>query len=186
MRKRRLRAGLLLFLSVGLLASAPKVFFGKTRDQEEQEKPKFYALRVVSEKNVQNAKDSLGAPDGRYAEILPGGQLVLLMEKELCLFPVVSGNPVDGNVTQADSGSFVAKGGADIGLEVWSPWEDEENKPHHDWMAVGLSATGFILPVFYAFKGNTTGVNMIRITNVGSRSLFVDAVIGYAREAERR
>lgn len=175
-----------MFLSFGLLASTPGGFFGKTQDQGQQERPKFYALRVVSENNVQNAKDSLGAPDGRYAEILPGGQLVLVMERELYVFPAVGGDPVAGNVTQADSGSFVAKGGADIGLEVWSPWEDEENKQHHDWMGVGLSATGFILPVFYAFKGSTTGVNMIRITNIGNESLFMDAVIGYAMETERR
>jgi hypothetical protein len=184
MRKRRLLpAGLLLFLLACFLTSTPHGFSGKMPGQPER--PKFYALRIVSEKNVQNAKDSLGAPDGRYAEILPGGQLVLLMEKELYLFPGIGGNP-EGGPALADSGSVVGKGEADIGLEVWSPWEDEENKPHHDWMAVGLSATGFILPVFYAFKGNTTGVNMIKITNVGSRSLFVDAVIGYAREAERR
>jgi hypothetical protein len=173
-----------LGLSGGIIVVAEPSYY--RHDQEEQERPKFYALRVVSEKNVQNAKDSLGAPDGCYAEILPGGQLVLLMERELCLFPAVGGDPVAGNVAQADSGSFVAKGGADIGLEVWSPWEDEENKQRHDWMAVGLSATGFILPVFYAFKGSATGVNMIRITNVGNESLFVDAVIGYAMEAERR
>ena len=179
------KSGLLLFLSISILGHPPSSFPGKVSGQDQPERPKFYAHRVVSEKNVQNAKDSLGAPDGRYTEILPGGQLVLLMKKELYLFPVVGGDPVAGNVAQADSGSFVAKGGADIGLEVWSPWEDEENKQHHDWMAVGLSATGFILPMFYAFKGRTTGVNMIRITNPGTKSLFVDAVIGYDMEAEK-
>lgn len=189
MRKRRLLpAGFLLFLSVGLLASAPGSFFGKTQDHGKKERPKFYALRVVSEKNVQNAKDSLGAPDGRYAEILPGGQLVLLMEKELYLFPGIGGNP-EGGPALADSGSVVGKGEADIGLEVWSPWQDAEGKYHYGWVPVGVSTTGFSLPVIDiyspSFKGNT-GVNKVRITNLSTKSLFVDAVIGYDREAERR
>jgi hypothetical protein len=87
MRKRGLLpAGFLLFLSASLLAHGPSVFPGKAPGQDQPERPKFYALRVVFEKNIQNAKDSLGPPDDRYAEILPGGQLVLLMEKELYLF----------------------------------------------------------------------------------------------------
>lgn len=183
-----LTAAFLLFLSAGLLARAPGCLSGKMERPGQPERPKFYALRVVSEKNVQNAKDSLGAPDGRYAEILRGGQLVLLMEKELYLFPGVGMN-LEGGGALADSGSVVGKGGTDIGLEVWSPWQDTQGKQHHDWMPVLLSATGFSLPVIDiyspSFKGNT-GVNMVRITNPGTKSLFVDAVIGYDREAERR
>jgi hypothetical protein len=114
-------------------------------DQEKRERPKFYALQVVSEKNIQNAKGSLGAPDGRCAEILPGGQLVLIMEKEFWFFPATGGSPETG-LSWADSGSVVGKGGADIGLEVWSPCWDTEGIYHYAWMPVGLSTTGFILP----------------------------------------
>ena len=189
MRKRRfLPSGLLLFLAAGLLAPAPNGFAGKALGQDQPERPKFYARRVVCEKKVQNAKDSLGAPDGRYAEILPGEQLVLLMEKELYLFPGIGGGP-EGGPSLADSGSVVGKGGADIGLEVWSPWQDTQGKYHYGWVPVGVSTTGFILPMIDiyspSFKGNT-GVNKIRINNLGTKSLFVDAVIGYGREPESR
>jgi hypothetical protein len=130
----------------------------------------------------------LGAPDGHYAEIPPGGQLVLLMEKELYLFPGIGGSP-EGGPSLADSGSVVGKGGADIGLEVWSPWQDTQGKQHHAWMPVLLSTTGFSIPVIDMFspffKGNT-GVNTVRITNLSTKSVFVDAVIGYDREAERK
>jgi hypothetical protein len=87
MRKRGLPAGFLLFLSVGLLTRAPSGFAGKAPRHDQPQKPKFYALGVVCQKDVQNAKDSLGTPDSRYAEILPGGQLVVLMENKLYSFP---------------------------------------------------------------------------------------------------
>jgi hypothetical protein len=90
--------GVFLGLSGGIIVGARPSCY--RHDQEKEERPKFYALRVVSEKNVQNAKDSLGVPDGRYAEIPPGAQLVLLMEKNFI-----------------DSGTLVCKGEADYGLE---------------------------------------------------------------------
>lgn len=189
MRKRRfLPSSLLLFLAAGLLAPAPSGFAGKALGQDQPERPKFYALQVVSEKNVQNAKDSLGAPDGRYAEILPGGQLVVFMENKLYPFPIFGMNP-EGGGAQADSGSVVGKGGADIGLEGWFPMQNMQGKQDYDWIPLELSATGFFispppLPI-YSPEGSA-GVDMIRITNPGTKSLFVDAVIGYGREAESR
>jgi hypothetical protein len=172
LRKRGLLpAGLLLFLSAGLLASAPGGFSGKTQDQAQPERPKFYALRVVSEKNVLNAKDSLGAPDGRYAEIPPGGQLILLMEQEFYAFP--------GN--QPDSGIIVCKGEKDYALEGWFRIQDtKEERQNYAWMIISRNSNRFV------FLLGSGGVNMIRITNTGTKSLFVDAVIGYGIEAERR
>lgn len=177
-------AAFLLFLSAGLLARAPGCLSGKMERPGQPERPKFYAICVVSEKDVLNAKNSLGAPDGRCAEILPGGQLVVLMENKLYPFPIVSAIP-EGGGAMADSGSVVGKGGADIGLEGWSPWQDTQGKQHYDWMTLGVSATGFILPLICSFEGSP-GVNTVRITNLSTKSLFVDAVIGYGLEAERR
>jgi hypothetical protein len=182
--------GVFLSLSGGIIVGARPSCY--RHDQEKEERPKFYAFRVVSEKNVQNAKDSLGTPDGRYAEILPGGQLVLQMEKGFCLF--VLGWNQEG--MEMISGSVVGKGGADIGLEVWSPWQDREGAHYNGWVAVGLSTKGFSIPIdpglSYGSKGITppfignTGVDTIRITNLGTKSLFLDAIIGLDREAERR
>ncbi len=181
MRKRRLLlSGLLLFLSAALLAHDPSGFPGKTQGQGQPERPKFYALRVVFEKNIQNAKASLGAPDSRNAEILPGGQLVVLMENKLYPFPSISGWS-EGGAGLADSGSVVGKGEKDFGLEGWLPMKNTQGKQHYVWIPLGLSATGFCV----WFEGSA-GVDMIRMTNPGTKSLFVDAVIGYGREAERR
>jgi hypothetical protein len=102
------------------------------------------------------------------------------MEKKLYPFPIVIAIP-EGGGAMADSGSVVGKGGADIGLEGWSPWQDTQGKQHYDWMTLGVSATGFILPLICSFEGSP-GVDMIRIINPGTKSLFVDAVIGYTGE----
>jgi len=175
MRKRRLLpAGLLLFLLACFLASTPHGFSGKMPGQPER--PKFYALRVVSEKNVQNAKDSLGAPDGRYAEIAPGGQLVLQMEKRFY-----------------DTGTLVCKGDEHYGLEGLVHMQDTGvEQQDYAWMIINRGPSNrfdFVLSgpepgLFGGFWGMT--VDTIRITNTGTASLFVDAVIGYAMEAERR
>jgi hypothetical protein len=170
--------GVFLGLSGGIIVGARPSC--SRHDQEKQGRPKFYALRVASEKNVQNARDSLGAPDGLYAEILPGGQLVLLMEKKLYPFPSIGGNP-EGGEGLADSGSVVGKGGADFSLEGWFTTQDTQDKQHSAWVPLAASSTGFCFWPLYS-----AGANMIRITNLGTKSLFVDAVIGYGMEAERK
>jgi len=115
-----------------------------------------------------------------------GGQLVVIMEKKLYPSAII-GNPEFG-AGLLDSGSIVGKGGADIGLEGWFPMQDTQGKQDYDWIPLGLSTTGFFfspppLPI-YSLEGSG-GVDMIRITNPGIKSLFVDAVIGYGLKAER-
>ena len=174
-----LSAGILLFLPVGILAPVSSDFLGKMVEQDQQESSKFYAVQVVCEKQVQNAKDSLGAPDGSYAEILPGGQIEVLMEKMLSpsLIAGYGENPVC-----LDSGSIVGKGEADFGLEGRFMWEDAQGNEHHDWILLVITATGFCVsspPLEAYYSEDSTGVNIVRITNPGTKSLFVDAVIGY-------
>jgi hypothetical protein len=172
MRKRGLlSAGFLLFLSASLLAYAPSGFPAKAPGQDQPIRPQFYALRIVCEKGVQNAKDSLGAPEGRSAEILPGGQLIVFMEKNFI-----------------DSGTVVCKGEADYGLEGWFRiQETQDERQNYTWMIIQRESCNRFLffPESYIWWGNT-GVNMIRITNLGTKSLFVDAVIGYRTEADNR
>jgi hypothetical protein len=138
----------------------------------------FYALQVVSEEKAQNATDSLGEPDGRSAEILPGGQLVVLMEKILSPSRVIGYGENEGCT---DSGSVVGKGG-DFGLEGRFTWHDAQGEEHHEWIRLGPTATGFCIPPppLEAYSSeDSSGVDMVRITNTGTEPLFVDAVIGY-------
>jgi len=160
----------LLFLSAGLIGSALTVFSGKARQQDQSGRPEFYARAVVREKKVQSAKDALGAPDDRYAEIPPGVQLGLIMEKKF-----------------VDSGMVICKGEADYGLEGFFHIQDtQDERQNYAWIIIHrdpLMPNRFLFfPGSYIWYSDT-GVNMIRITNVGTKTLFVDAVIGYGRNA---
>lgn len=167
---------LLIFITAGLLVP--------TASQDQPQRPKFYALQVVCEKNVQNAKDSLGAPDGRYAEVLPGGQLVLLLEGKLYPFPT-PGESGSGAVGLSVSGLIIGKGDADFRLEGLFAWQDIQDRQQSAWIPMGLWGGGFgLFPhvVSDSFDPKA-GMNMIKISNVGTESLFVDAVIGFGQDA---
>jgi hypothetical protein len=170
-KKGLLLAAFFLFLSASFLIRAERGFPRKAWGQDQPGLPKFYALWVVFEKKVQNAKDSLGSPDGLYAEILPGGELIVLMENKI--YPLAN----------FDSGSVFSKGETDYGLEGWFQMQDMQGKQHHFWLrlAGGHSPGGFRLAGIEPFEGSAD-IDMIRIANAGAQSLFVDAVIGNSRE----
>ncbi len=67
-----------------------------------------------------------------------------------------------------------------MGLEGWFPNLDLQGKQTFAWLTLALeiSPDGFrftSLGPYTAFMG----VDTIRITNSGTKSLFIDAVIGY-------
>ena len=171
--KEALLPDILLFVFLISLGSGPDGLSGKGQAQNQQEQPKFYALRVVSEKGVLNAKDALGAPDGRYAEISPGGQLVLLMEKELEVFPV---GDEDYGIGLAYSGAIVAKGDTPALLEAWILIRNARGDESHSWIPIGASSARYYDPG--AWLKGIERTDKIRITNTGTESLFVDAIIG--------
>ena len=140
-------------------------------NQEKTERPNFYAIQVACESNVQKAKDSLGMPDSRYAEISPGGQLTLRMGKNF-----------------VDSGLVVCKGEVDYRLEGWFQVQSTiDREQNYSWIIIQRESCNrfSFLPESYIWFGNT-GVSVIRITNFGKKTLLVDAVVGYGSEAERR
>jgi hypothetical protein len=174
-----LSAGILLFLLAVILIPISSGFFAKTAGRDQQVSSKFYALHVVYEKNVQRAEDSLGEPDGCSAEIQPGGQLEVLMEKTLTP-SLIAG--YGENLVCLDSGSVVGRGETEFGLEGRFSWRDVQGNEHHDWILLSVTATGFCVPPppLEAYPSeSSTGVDIVKITNAGTKSLFVDTVIGY-------
>ena len=164
----------LLFAFLASLGSGSEGLSGTGQDQNQPEQPRFYALRVVSGKGVLNGKDAIGAPDGRYAEISPGGQLVLLMEKELEVFPV---GDQDYGIGLAYSGGIVAKGDTPALLEAWIPIRNAKGEESYSWIPIGASSARY-----YDFGAWLKGIERtakIRITNIGTESLFVDAIVGW-------
>ena len=160
----------LLALSGVIIAAGGAGVSPKSPRRGQEERPKFYASRVISEENVKNAAEALGEPDGRYAEIAPGGRMVLLMENRI--YPS----------TTFDDGKVFIKEDSDYGLEGWFPTSGSQKDPGFAWMLLirGQSSGGFRVALVDALAGNA-GVNMIRIANNDTKPILLDAVAGYGR-----
>jgi hypothetical protein len=141
------------------------------------DRQRFFAFQILSEKDVLNSKNVIGAPDERYAEIQPGGQLAVLMTQKFI-----------------DFGTLLSTGEDDYRLEGLFHMQDTgDAQQDYAWMAVSAGSQipgGW--PGGFRFDSGTinpleggTGVDKIRITNVGPNSLFVDAVIGYGKDTEK-
>jgi hypothetical protein len=177
MRERELSpAGFFLFLFVSLLTGIQNDIAGRTLRPGQPDRQKFFAVRVVSEENVLNSKDALGAPDARHTEIRPGGQLVVLMAQKFI-----------------DFGTIISKGEMDYSLEGLFHLQDTgDARQDYAWILFwsggrqvpGMWPGGFRFePGQPAYGG--VPVDTIRIISVGPDSLFVDAVVGYGRETEK-
>ncbi len=161
---------LLLACGLGLLlAAAPApLLTGTTELRRPQGSPQeFYAKEVVDRLEVLDPENALGEPDGRYAEIRPGGEMTVRMPE-----PV---RYSDG----ADDGRIVTKGDARYGLAGLFRMS-EEGEPAWQPLVPGGTAGGFKLgssmfPV-------TQSTETIRIVNDDTRSVFVDAVVGFRRD----
>ncbi|MGA2533736.1 MAG: hypothetical protein ABSG19_11960 [Candidatus Aminicenantales bacterium] len=164
------RTFILMVLSGGIIAAGRARVSVMSPGRAQEERPKFYATRVISEQGVVNSREALGEPDGRYAEIAPGGQMVLLMESKI--YPS----------TTFDDGIVFVKEQADYGLEGWFPESGSKKDPGFAWMPLikGQSSGGFRVAYVDALAGNA-GVNMIRISNNDTKPILVDAVAGYGR-----
>lgn len=136
-------------------------------------RPEFYVARVMSSQDVKDPDEVLGKPDGRCAEIAPGGRMTLLMEK-----PIL---PSLG----FDDGLVVTKGEADFGLAGWFLAGEANDAPERAWMPLvaGVSPGGFRLSSESLDRTpeGSPGVKVLRISNNGTRPLLLDAVIGYGR-----
>lgn len=173
-RNHALMAAVLLVLSGVVSAAGGAGVSAKSPRRGQEERPKFYASRVISEENVKNAKEALGEPDGRYAEIAPGGRMVLLMENRI--YPSMT----------SDDGLVVCKGEANFGMEGWFLLAGTKDAPQFAWMPLvrGMVPGGFRLTGQEAMGGTaegSPGVNMIRIANDDMKPILVDALVGYGR-----
>ena len=139
----------------------------------QETRPEFYVARVLSSKDVKDPDAVLGKPDGRFAEVAPGGRMSLLMEK-----PIL---PSLG----FDDGLVVAKGEADFGLEGLFLAGEGQDAPERAWMPLvaGMSPGGFRLSSesLERTPEGSPGVKVLRISNNGAKTLFLDAVVGYGR-----
>lgn len=172
--------GSFLLVTFSLIGEVPNRIAEETRETGQPvDRRKFYAVSILSGKEVLNSRDALGASDGSYAEITPGGQLAVLMAQKFI-----------------DYGTLITKGENDYRLEGFFRMQDTGDvQKDFAWVLFwnggvqvpGMWPGGFRfesgLPGHSVYGG--VGVDTIRIINVGNSSLFVDAVIGYGGETEK-
>jgi hypothetical protein len=160
----------------------------------EQQRSEFYANEVMHPGSnlVVNPDDVLGSPDNKYAKIMPGGELIVKMEKPFS--PLAFYN----------DGRLVVKGEAEYSVSVLVPFQESElknyqvipSKAEFAWREVipGIVTGGFDLPfapqlepLVYSSTREAVpglGVNTLRIMNLGTKPLSIDAVIGYSPEKQ--
>ena len=155
-----------------------------------------YAQKVIYEetKNVEFAFNALGRPDGdtdpgaAYAIVHPGGEITLKMAKPFAAFKFYN------------SGRIVAKEGCKCSIAALvptkyvpalaGPGEKKRQKARRSqdqgqecvryaWREIlpGLVPGGFDIP-----QAGQVIVDTIKIKNIGSRPVYLDAVIGYSNE----
>ncbi len=128
---------------------------------------RFYAKRVIDQINVNGPENALGEPDGRFAEIKPGGEMTVDMEKALF--------SLDGS----DDGQVVTRGNETYGLAGLFVM-NEEGQAAWQPLAPGADHGGFNLSPMRSVVGQTT--RTIRIVNDDAHSVYLDAVIGFGAE----
>jgi hypothetical protein len=159
-------------VSVGLLGLAGLVALGSFGlDGPQDQQPGSYAEKVLDHINVVAPENALGEADGRFAEIRPGGELTVLMGSRL--YYSESG----------DDGAVVAKGDGRYGLAGLMQM-DEEGAPAWQPLLPGRSPGGFRLSTDMFAAPQTT--DTIKIVNDDTRPVFIDAVVGFKREAPAR
>lgn len=127
----------------------------------------FYAKRVVDHINVNAPENALGRPDGRFAEIKPGGDMIVLMDN------------VHNFLEGADDGYVVVKAEGAYGLAGLFRMS-EEGAPAWLPLAPGSAPGRFKLGTMRFSPVQST--DSIRIVNDGDRPVYLDAVAGIGED----
>lgn len=150
-----------------LLCAAGVVFMALGADHVQERRREFYAKHVVDHVNINDPESALGKPDGRFAEIKPGGEMTMLMEEALIF---LEGSD-DGFVVVRGDGAYAL-----AGLFRMS----EEGSPAWQPLTPGSAPGRFKLGAFRFHTMQST--ETLRIVNNDSRPVYLDAVVGIGME----
>jgi hypothetical protein len=152
---------------LGLLSAAGILLITLGSIPPQDRAGEFYAEQVVDYVNITEPENALDAPDGRFAEIKPGGKLTVRMEDTLYF--------LEGS----DDGFVVVKGDGAYGLAGLFQMT-EEGAPAWQPLAPGSGPGRFKLGAFRSSPVQSTAT--IRIVNNDSRPVYLDAVVGIRLE----
>ena len=161
-------AGLCLFGAAGLLASRSTAPAGGA---PQDDRAGFYGKQIVDHISVVDPGSALGEPDGRFAEIRPGGEMTVLMADRIYYSDA------------SDDGAVVAKGDGRYGLAGLFRM-DEEGQSAWQPLPTGRTPGGF--KVGTSMFNVVQSTDTLKIANDDARSVFVDAVIGYGKGERAR
>jgi hypothetical protein len=134
-------------------------------------RPKIYGRKALDHISVVDPANALGEPDGRCAEIRPGGEMTVLMAGRIYYSD------------SSDDGQLVVKGDGRYGLAGLFRMSDE-GEPAWQPLQPGGTPGGFKLGS--SMFNVAQSIDTIKIVNDDSRSVFVDAVIGYGKDERSR
>jgi hypothetical protein len=157
-------AGLGLIGAAILLASRTSPAAGQ---DAQAERPRVYGAKILDHVNVVDPENALGEPDGRLAEIRPGGEITILMAERIYYSDA------------SDDGTVVTKGSGQYGVAGLFQMT-EEGSPAWQPLSPGRTPGGFKFgtSMFSVVQSTDT----LKIANDDTRSVFVDAVIGYGKD----
>jgi hypothetical protein len=154
--------GLLCAAGLSALKPAPLANGGS-----QEGRPAFYGEKVVDHINVVSPEYALDEPDGRYAEIRPGGEMTVRMASRI----YYSDASDDGTVVTKGDGKYGLAGLFRMNEEGESAWQP---------LPPGRTPGGFKFgPSMFPVAQST---DTLRIVNDDTRPVFVDAVIGYGKK----
>lgn len=134
-------------------------------------RPRFYAVKVSDHINVVDPQNALGEPDGRWAEIRPGGELTVVLAELVY------------SSDASDDGTIVLKGEGRYGVAGLFRMTEEGQSA---WLPLAPGGT----PGGFKFSSTqfivSPSTNTLKIANDDVRSVFVDAVVGYAKGERAR
>jgi len=137
----------------------------------QDDRPRFHAVKVSDHASVVDPQNALGEPDGRYAEIRPGGEMTVVMAERIYYSDA------------SDDGAVVAKGDGRYGVAGLFRMT-EEGEPAWQPLAPGRTPGGFKFgtSMFNVVQSTDT----IKIANDDTRSVYVDAVVGYGKSGRAK
>jgi hypothetical protein len=155
---------------IGLLGAAGLMSLGlgpQGGAGPQERRPAFYAREVIDHINVVSPDDALGEADGAFAEIKPGGEMTVRMEQTIRYSDA------------SDEGLVITKGDGRYGLAGLFRMT-EEGESAWQPLAPGRTPGGFKFgPSMFPVAQSTA---TLRIVNDDTRSVYVDAVVGYGEE----
>jgi hypothetical protein len=152
---------------LGLLSAAGILLITLGSGPRQDRAGEFYAEQVVDHVNVNEPESAMGEPDGRFAEIKPGGEMTVLLEDTLYF--------LEGS----DDGFVVVKGDGKYGLAGLFEMS-EEGSPAWQPLAPGSAPGRFKLGTIRFSPVQSTAT--IRIVNDDSCPVYLDAVVGIRLE----